>query len=450
MGIWIIGLIAIISTVLVFFLPRPQTQGKSFWTFAKPLYENYQPVVTRWNETRPPEERINMVHLQLQALERRLMSSFLSGTPGPDLVEVERATAGQAFRGGPQDIGLSDLTERIRKEGLLERINPPSLALWTRQGRIYGLPHDVHPVLLAYRADIVEAAGIDVSEIETWEDFSRIMAPLMADRDDQGRPKRYLLNLWETNTLAIEVLLLQAGGSLFNSDEQPTLDSDRNVHVVATLVSWIAGPARIAADAPEYTASGNSLKLQGFVIASVMPDWLGGFWKGDMPSLSGKLKLMPLPAWEKGGLRTSVAGGTMLGLPKAGRNPDLAWEFAIHLYFNPDVAVAFYGKTGIIPPIPEFWSLPAFNAPDPYFSGQPAGQLFIQQAPYVPARINSPYYNFSLACLTNAVGAVKQRALDENNFSSDFLSKTAAQELAKAQAHVRRQMERDLFVDKKE
>ena len=49
--------------------------------------------------------------------------------------------------------------------------------------------------------------------------------------------------------------------------------------------------------AGELSPSGNKLKLDGYVIASIMPDWLDGVWKCDLPQLSGKLKLMPSPAW---------------------------------------------------------------------------------------------------------------------------------------------------------
>ncbi len=64
---------------------------------------------------------------------------------------------------------------------IFDATNVPSFALWTTRGRIFGIPHDIHPVLLAHRADIIEAAGIDVSDIETWEDFDRILRPFMTD-----------------------------------------------------------------------------------------------------------------------------------------------------------------------------------------------------------------------------------------------------------------------------
>jgi arabinosaccharide transport system substrate-binding protein len=104
---------------------------------------------------------------------------------------------------------------------------------------------------------------------------------------------------------------------------------------------------------------------------------------------------MPLPAWSEGGRRTSVLGGTMLGLPKVTRGgadtAESAWQFARYLYFSRETAVALYEKTGIITPVRRFWSLPVFDKPNPYFCNQAVGRLFIQQAPEVPARSSSPY-----------------------------------------------------------
>ena len=76
------------------------------------------------------------------------------------------------------------------------------------------MPHDVHPVLLAYRADLVEAAGIEVAAIETWDDFVRLLRRLVRDVDGDGYPDHYLSNFWETNPELIESLMLQAGGAL--------------------------------------------------------------------------------------------------------------------------------------------------------------------------------------------------------------------------------------------
>ncbi|AKC82075.1 hypothetical protein IMCC26134_03485 [Verrucomicrobia bacterium IMCC26134] len=446
-GVWVLVLLAIVSGIVVFAQPSARPDGMVFWIFAKAHDQAYAPVVRAWNDAPDrPGPRVSTLMIDVNALERRLLSGFMSGTPMADLVEAERVLAPKVFTGPLEDIGFVDLTDRLRQEGLLDAINAPSFAPWTSRGRIFGLPHDVHPMLLAYRADLVEAAGIDLSTVGTWDEFFAAMRPLMADHDGDGRPDRYPLNFWATNIPMIEALLLQADGALFDAQERLTINSERNAFVLATLATWCGGPGRVVVDAPEFSAAGNTLKLQGVALASLMPDWLAGTWKLDLPQLAGKVKLMPLPAWERGGRRTSVTGGTMLGIPKTTRDFEAAWAFAKRLYLDREIHAQFFAKTTIIPPVKASWDAPAFSAADPYFSGQLSGRLFIAQAGEVPARTSSPYNQLALARMNEVLLALVERANRERITNPAVLLPEARERLAIAHARVGAQIERNVFL----
>jgi arabinosaccharide transport system substrate-binding protein len=139
--------------------PISPKAGLEFWLFAKSHQRLYDPMTVAWNTTQPSAQSVHLVLLSGNALQRRLLSGFLSGTPLPDLVEAYAQIVAQAFKGPLEDVGFVDLTDLVQAEGIDAQINAPSFAPWTSRGRIFGLPHDVHPVLLAYRADLVEARG---------------------------------------------------------------------------------------------------------------------------------------------------------------------------------------------------------------------------------------------------------------------------------------------------
>jgi arabinosaccharide transport system substrate-binding protein len=446
-AVWILLVLSLGSALIVLSPSSKSRQGLTLWLFAKTHQDVYVSVAEQWNREQPtPATRLRTLLIDGTALERRLLSGFMSGTPVADLVETERSVAAKTFTGPLEDIGFVDLTDRLREEGLLDALNAPSFAPWTSRGRIFGIPHDVHPVLLVYRSDITEAAGIDLAAVETWEEFFDALRPLMVDRDGDGRPEVYPLNFWATQRQQIEILLLQAGGTLFDERERVHLDSERNAFVLATLATWCGGPRRAVVDASEFTAPGNTLKLRGTVLASLMPDWLAGIWKSDLPGLSGKLKLMPLPAWEKGGLRTSVIGGTMLGIPKATEDFETAWAFAKRLYLDRETHASFFARTTIIPPAKSSWSHPVFSEPDPYFSGQVSGQLFIEQAAAVPARTSSPYNDLAVARLSDVLIALVDRVNREQISDPATLLPEARQRLARAQAEVKALIERNVFL----
>ena len=421
-----------------------EPEGITFWTFTRNHYQSYLPVVADWNANHDPAfQPINMVVIHGTALERRVLSGFMSGTPVADMLEFERTMASRAFLGPVEAVGFTDLTDRLREEGLLDSINPASFSPWTSRGRIFGLPHDVHPVLLAYRADIIEAAGIDMSQIETWDDFARVLRPLMIDTSGDGRPNRFLINFWMN--AGIEPLLLQADGRLFDEHDQPVIDSDRNAEILCRLVSWVAGPDRIAVDAREFTAAGNQLRLDGVVLASLMPDWLAGVWMNDLPGLAGKVKLMPLPAWEPGGRRTTVQGGTMLGIPKSTADFESAWAFAKALYLSADLATSTFRSNHIITPVSDLWDLPIYDEPSSYFSGQPSGRMYIEQAPHVPNRPSSPYNPLAMIEATSAFASLVAHAQDQNVYDVPSFMEAAQHHLGIAQRRIENQISRNAF-----
>ena len=71
-------------------------------------------------------------------------------------------------------------------------------ARFTKDGKIYGAPHDVHPLVMLYHDVAWQEAGVDLSQVETWNDFLDACGKVdlkMADgRDrypDHGRQERH-------------------------------------------------------------------------------------------------------------------------------------------------------------------------------------------------------------------------------------------------------------------
>lgn len=443
-GIVVMLTLALLSSILVMLRPGRPPEGLQVWSFARAHTDAYAPLVAEWN-ARNPDHPVEVRLFSGPALERRLLSGFRAGLPVADLVEVNGAPFGQTVSGPLSEVGFLDITDRLRDEGLFDQINAPSFSAWATRGRYFGIPHDVHPVLLAYRADIVEAAGIDLTRVETWDEYFAAMAPLMAERGPDGRPRRYTINFWHTNFM-LEALLLQGGGGAFDREGRLALDAPANARILARLALWCTGPDRVAADAPEFSPSGTRLKLEGFVLSSLMPDWLTAIWVRDMPDMAGKWKLMPLPAWERGGLRTSVFGGTMIGIPRASPNIDRAWEFAKHLYTSPELWDRFFPASGVIPPVKALWDRPVFSAPHPFFSGQPVGRLYIEQAAHVPLRSSSPFLTVAQTRLGNTLTALVTFADDRRAYTVEALEPEARRLLALEQADVAERMRRNVFL----
>ncbi|RKX33617.1 MAG: hypothetical protein DRP71_09800 [Verrucomicrobia bacterium] len=448
-GFLVIAILATVSTIIVWMRPESTIEGLEFWVTSRPHYSSYKPVIDRWKAT--GEENVNLVLLEGRALERRMMSSFFTGTPIAEMLEVTTGAAKKAWRGPLEAVGFTDLTDILHEKGIYEQFNEPSFSGWTTRGRIFGLPHDVHPVLLTYRADLVEAAGIDVEELDTWDKFMEAMRPLVKDLNGDGRPDQYILEMAEASAGIITPLIMQAGGDYFDEDDRVSIDTELNARVLSKFAVWAAaGPNKLTADKTIGDGPGRKLQMDGYVLAWLTPDWRAGQERLYLGSLAGKLKLMPLPAWEEGGRRTTVMGGTMVGIPKSNPNPEDALRIAVSLYSDLEIARDMFAVTNIISPVKATWDDPFYDEPDPFYSGQPNGRLFINQAPHVPVRSASPFLELAGVEVGIAYGRLIKYAGAEKIYDPDVLYPKARELLGRAQKDVERQVNRNIFIDRNE
>lgn len=444
-GLWLVLLLAAVSSVLVALLPVEPRTGMQLWLFDANHAQISRFIAKDWNRAHP-DTPVQVNLLTGAAIQTRMLSGFYSDTPVGDLIEVERTMVGQVFAGPIEDVGFVDLTPRLEQEHLRTGINAPSFSPWTTRGHIFGLPHDVHPVMLLYRSDLVEAAGIDVSQIETWDDYFRLLRPLMVDLDGDGRPDRFLLNASPTSIYNHEVLLLQAGGRMFDEMNHPTLNEARNAWVIARLATWYTGPTRVAAEVNVGGGSAMRMVREGYVLGLLAPDWAAGSVELGLPDMAGKFKLMPLPAWEKGGRRTSVLGGTMIGITKAAPAREAAWAFAKELYLSPEGAERLYAGDRIISPVKANWTQSFYDVPNAYYSGQPIGRMYIQLAPDVPLRPSSPYYAQAQQLLNRSVIQLCRYAEDHRLTDPAALEPEAQRLLDVAQRELKAQIDRNVFL----
>ena len=150
--------------------------------------------------------------------------------------------------------------------------------------------------------------------------------------------------------------------------------------------------------------------------------------------------LIPVYAVELG------AGGTMVGIPKSTSNLEEALRIAVKLYSDGDIARQMFEITNIISPVKAIWNDPFYDEPDPFYSGQPNGRLFIDQAPHVPVRSASPFLELAGLEVGIAYGRLIKYAGAEKIYDPEALYTKARELLAKAQENVERQVNRNIFI----
>jgi len=388
---FLILLLAIVSGIahLAFSLRRQsESPDLIFAIFAQTHEEPYRRVLPEFEEKHGV--RVQMQRVGYRALQSRLQAALLTGADVPDVVEIMEGSMGYFTRGPLEDVGFVDMTKLLHEEGLYERMVESRYSLWSSRGHIFAVPHDVHPVCLCYRSDLIAELGIDVSALKTWDDFVAMGRRITKDLDGDGYPDRYALDMPVNSEVVLRILLLQRGGQLFDPEGRVVMDSDIVADTVVWYVRQSVGPERIGYE----SGWGQSLAkavTDGLVLFYACPDWRTRQFELDVPHLHGKMGLMPLPAWEPGGRRTSTWGGTGLVITKACRNPELAWKFAQFLYLDKGELGKRFRGMNIITPLKEAWDMPEFNEPRPFFGGLAIGKIYAELAPETPPYYVSPY-----------------------------------------------------------
>lgn len=393
--------IAIASTLLLLLVrgEKPPRADLVMVTFTEAHFTEYNKAIPRFEKEH--NLRVELQFADWASLQRRLQNAMLAGVEVPDVVEMMESSLGFFTRGPKKDFGFLDLTDRVKQEGLDERLVSSRFALWMARGRIYGIPHDVHPMMLAYRKDIVEGLGINVEELDTWDKFAEVGRRITKDLDGDGNPDRYMLEMPANGGWALQALILQLGGGVFDENGNITLVNEATERAFLWYLRNSRGKNRIGYDVGWGQSVMKALG-DGLVLFFWTPDWRSYWFQLHAPKNKGKMALMPLPAFEKGGRRTSVWGGAGVCISKSSKRPDDAWELVKFLYFDREELEPRFKGTNILPPLKEAWSLPAFVAKNEYYSGQRIGKLYAELAPSTPPVYSAPVHTVAQGKLDQA------------------------------------------------
>lgn len=374
----------------------------TYWCFAKDHYDSYKKVLPEF-EREHPGVMVDLQLVNLTALAPRLQSAMVANIDVPDLFEIEVTQSAALFRGPLKDIQLVDLTQRVHapmpdgEPSLWDQVVQARFAPYTDQGHIFGIPHDVHPVALAYRRDIFLKNHVNPDDLTTWDKF------IAAGRKLTIPGKQYMIEMSDSDDSALEPLLYQRGGGYFDANGKCIMDSPVDVQTMCWFVPLVTGPHRIAQSVGLFNQQETTAIEDGYMLSYITPDWRSHNFEQDVAYESGKMGLMPFPRVTPNGRPTTTWGGTMLAMTRHCKHPDLAWQLAMFFYMDKAAVPDRYKLTDILPPVKKFWTMPCFHQPSAYWSGEKPGELYISLAPYVPPHYSNTYLQDAHTQMSSAV-----------------------------------------------
>jgi arabinosaccharide transport system substrate-binding protein len=240
-------------------------------TFTKEHAAAYGPAVAKFEQQYGVKVQIQVV--DQRALQGRLESALQVGAEVPDMVELLYDTMGTFTKGPLEDVRLMDLTDRVHSGGLYDQLVTNRFARWSSRGRIFALPHDVHPVMLAYRRDLVEQMGIDPAKLTTWDEFCRVGREAVHNSTAaNGIVNHYMIDLPSDGGDSLRLLMLQHGAGLFDAAGNVVFDDPRTLDVVCWYVKQAQGKDRIAFPCGWGQTLSRAM-IDGLCLFYVCPDW---------------------------------------------------------------------------------------------------------------------------------------------------------------------------------
>lgn len=364
----------------------------TFWTFVDRHAEFFQQRAEAWNAANPDRPiTITPSVIEYTQMHDNLTAALLSGTGAPDLVDIEIGKFAIYVKG---EVHLLDMTAEI--EPYVSDLVETRLAPYEFDGKRLAADYHLGAFLAFYNKEILDAAGVNVDDIRTWDDYIEAGKKVTQDTDGDGTPNTWMAAIDVTGPFAVRGPMLQNGGGAYDADGNLILNSPENVEALQ-MVADMVNVHKIATGTP----GGNNGSPEFYAampageFASVwMPQWYMTRFPDNMAALAGKMVVRPMPLFEEGGFTTTMGGGT--GTAVTDQTPaeeqQLAKDFVTFAKLTKEGQTAIWTDLGFDPYRNDVYDDPALQAADDYFSGEVTFEIIKSELGNVAPEYTGPQY----------------------------------------------------------
>lgn len=288
-----------------------------------------------------PNVKVNVVDLgNQQVYDKGLSGCAAGGGDLPDVYSVENNEAEVFWARFPNC--FTDLNTL----GADKIKNQFPAFKWTELqagGKTYAIPWDSGPVVMFYRRDIYQQAGVNPASIQTWADFIAAGQKILKATDNKvkiGVVANGQDDEW------FRMLANQNGCFYFNNaGTEITVNKPGCVNALDTVKKLI--------NSGVVMQGGWNEQIQAFKAGNVATSMFGAWYEGTIrsnaPDQSGKWGVYLMPAAVKGGVRAANLGGSALALPASSKNKEAAWAFIQHALATTEGQVTMLKEYGLVP-----------------------------------------------------------------------------------------------------
>ncbi|MBC8533231.1 ABC transporter substrate-binding protein [Yeguia hominis] len=324
-----------------------ETTPITFWLFNDVNLGYWEEMERSYNE-KNPDAPIDLIAepYPVEEMHNKLQIAIQSGSGAPDIADVEISRFPNFLKG---DIPFADLTgivDPVREDFVESRFE-----IYSKDGKVYGLPLHVGATMMFYNTEILAQAGAKPEDIETWDDFVEVGKKVKAAT---GKP---MTTVETTDVFGFFPLIIQQGSDFFEKDGSVIINNETNVKTLQFLYDMVYTD-EIAVPTPggnHHAEEFYSFFNQGGSAALMMPMWYMLRFVNYMPELQGKVKMYPLPRWTEGGDRSAGMGGTGTVAIKSSPVLEKAIDFLDHSKLSEEAQIDVWTILGFDPPRHSVW-----------------------------------------------------------------------------------------------
>ena len=361
-----------------------------FWGWAP----GYDKIVQEWNAAHPDTK---VTFKQIPSGGKggyTQITNALTAGKGPCLAQIEYGTIPSMLTKN----AVMDITQYAR--GDMAKYVPSAVSASSVGGKIYGVPVDVGPMVLFYRADLFTKYGISKPPA-TWDEYK-------ADAEKVAAAHHGVqFGTAPTDGNDLAAFSLQTGRSWYSTsgDSWKVSIDNPGTRKVAAYWQGLKDKGLVMPNGNAWDPHFDKAAQAGKVLTFVNAAWAAGGLKSDLKSQSGKWAVAPMPTWGAGDTSTSSNGGSATSVMTGCKTPREAEQFAAFLSTDPKAVSTGISVGGLYPASVAGQDDPLLTAGDPYFGGQKVGDVYKASAAKVPTTwTNGPTYQQVENDFTAAIG----------------------------------------------
>lgn len=391
-----------LATVVAAGFVTAQTGMKKITIAAFPSLDEAVKIALPGLKKKFPNYDIELTALQYGDHHQALTTALATGQGLHDIEAVEIGFIGKFAEGG----GLEDLNSAPYNAKMLTSlfVNYTIPQATSSDGRLVGMPADIGPGTTFYRKDLLEKAGVNPSEMNTWEGY------IAAGKKLQAKDKKvFLINsaasaaalIWRTNIPAGE-------GIYFSKDNKVVVGPDNARWVKAFTVAKQIRDAKLDAKIGEWSNEWYEGFKTGTVATQFSGAWLQGHFQNWMaPETKGLWRVQDLPDGA-----FAPWGGSFYTIPNASKNKAEAWNIIKYLTMDRAQQIASFKGNGAFPSLKSAWNDSSFNEPVEFLGGQKARLLWKSAAQKIKPLDVNKYDSVAETIVTTQLTSVLDEGKD--------------------------------------